>query len=414
MKIAILSGASPSWNPRVVKEAAALARAGFDVMVLGVSLGLERWESDRNLARQYGYRYRSVAPRAGGGFYRELLRFLPRLQNRSARMLGGAIGVEGRWQLGANSPNLLRFARASGAEYFIVHLEEAVWAGRALLKEGLRVGCDLEDWYSEDLLPEARRHRPVRLLRELESVLLARGSHVTCPSSAMSRAIADDYECSTPGVIYNAFPWAERALIDGLSKDRGGRQVPSIHWFSQTLGADRGLDDLLGALPLVPGGVEIHLRGRPARGFEDWLRSRVPEEWNARVFVHGLVPHNQLLSRIAEHDIGFAGEMKYCRNKDVTVSNKILQYLLAGLAVVASDTAGQREVAAQAPGATLLYPSGDAGALAQKINFLLGSREGLRAARAAALAAAQRKFCWERQEPVLLNSVSRALGLRTK
>jgi len=46
-----------------------------------------------------------------------------------------------------------------------------------------------------------------------------------------------------------------------------------------------------------------------------------------------------LLSRIAEHDIGFAGEMKHCRSRDLTVTNKILQYLLAGIAVVAGNMA---------------------------------------------------------------------------
>jgi len=54
------------------------------------------------------------------------------------------------------------------------------------------------------------------------------------------------------------------------------------------------------------------------------------------------VDGDDLLSRIAEHDIGFAGEMPHCRSRDLTVTNKILQYLLAGLAVVASGTAGQR------------------------------------------------------------------------
>lgn len=116
-----------------------------------------------------------------------------------------------------------------------------------------------------------------------------------------------------------------------------------------------------------------------------------------------------MLSRIAEHDIGFAGEMQYCKNKEHTVSNKILHYLLAGLAVVASDTAGQREVQEQAKEAVRLYPAGDPQALARKLNMLLSSPEDLCRAKAAALAAAEHTFCWEICGRDLIASVTRAL-----
>ena len=142
------------------------------------------------------------------------------------------------------------------------------------------------------------------------------------------------------------------------------------------------------------------------RRFEDWMKTQsiiAPENIFPR-----LVANDQLLSRIVEHDVGFAGEMKYCPNKELTVSNKILHYLLGGLAVVASDTAGQLEIARQASEAVLLYPSGDARALADVLNSLLASRERLRLAKAAALAAAQNTFCWERQEGALLDAVTRA------
>jgi len=126
--------------------------------------------------------------------------------------------------------------------------------------------------------------------------------------------------------------------------------------------------------------------------------------------VHGLVTNDALPARIAEHDIGFAGEQVYCANKDVTVSNKILHYLLAGLAVAASDTAGHREVAERAPGAVGLYPSGDGGALAAVLDGLLASRERLAAAQRAARDAAAGELAWSRQEDRLLEAVERGLA----
>jgi len=79
--------------------------------------------------------------------------------------------------------------------------------------------------------------------------------------------------------------------------------------------------------------------------------------------------------------------------------------------VVASDTAGQQEVAGKAQDAVFLYPSGDSLALSQRLNALLESPETLQLAKTAALRAAEQTFCWEQQEDALLGSVRRALGV---
>ncbi len=139
------------------------------------------------------------------------------------------------------------------------------------------------------------------------------------------------------------------------------------------------------------------------------MMQQVPPGWRPSVFVHGLVSNDELLSRIAEHDIGFAGEQRYCRSRDLTVTNKILHYLLGGLAVVASDTEGQCEIASVAKEAVLIYPAGNPRALADALNQLLGSSEQLRLAKAAALRAAKETFCWEKVSEILVESIKKAL-----
>ncbi len=403
-RVVILSGSHLCHNPRVIKEGITLANAGYNVSVLGA------W-FDRSL-------------KARDLDMRGLLSFTPvidttesvwrstgaRVSNKIGSIAHRFAGIENRRQLGHCCNALSRVACRQPADLYIAHSEPAMAVSVDLLGRGRRAGVDMEDWFSEDLLPEARRSRPLGLLRNLERRLLTTGSHSTCPSRAMSEALAKEFGCSPPTVVYNAFPWSERNAMDGLFKDRGARRLPSIHWFSQTIGRGRGLEDLIAALPLLSRAAEIHLRGNPAKGIESWLAERVPEGWRGRIAIHGLASNAELLSRIGEHDIGFAGETPFIRSRDLTVTNKILQYLLAGLAVVASDTAGQREVAAQAPGAVFLYPSGDAAALAARLDALLGSADALaRAGEAAALEAAEQTFCWERQEKALLESVARAL-----
>jgi glycosyltransferase involved in cell wall biosynthesis len=408
-RVAILTGAPLSRNPRAFKEAETVARAGFEVVVYGASFDAGQLRIDEELADRHSFSFKSVLSVGEGGIKSQLLSIWSRIRTRAGIDLGRYLHIENAWQLGPAVIELAKQARKAKADYYLAHLEQGVWVGVQLRRSGSSVGIDMEDWYSEDLLPEARKSRPLRLLWDLEKELLTTGAHATCPSRAMSEALAREFGCPQPTVIYNAFPWSDRESMDGLFKDRRDRRLPSIHWFSQTLGHGRGLEDLIAALPLLEHEAEIHLRGRPVSGFENWLAHRVPEAWRGRIKVHGLVSNAELLSRITEHDIGFAGETPLIRNRDLTVSNKILYYLLAGLAVVASDTAGQREVAVQAPGGVFLYPSGDAPALAARLNALLGSADALRQAKGAALDAAEGTFCWERQEKALLESINRVL-----
>jgi hypothetical protein len=440
-RIVILTGNSLCHNPRVIKEAAALAAAGFDVEILGAWLDAGLKARDLELLQGTSFRFTPVLDAT----VQKISWWPSRALVKAAHVWHQSTGSESHWQLGYTVGALARAARQRKADLFIAHSEPALWALTKLKNQkseignrqteirdlgirkqksegasqfqlsafsfqNFRIGVDMEDWFSEDLLPEARKRRPIRLLKSLEQRALCFASYGTCTSQAMSAALAKEYGCRPPAVVYNTFPWADRQALDGQFKDRRDRTVPSLHWYSQTLGAGRGLEELFAALPQVKFPLEIHLRGNLSAGVEAWLWPLVPENCRARVFLHPLVSNDELLSRIAEHDIGFAGEQKYCPSRDLTVTNKILHYLLGGLAVVASDTAGQREIAAQADGAVQIYPSDDLAALAQRLNFWLENPDRLAAAKAAALQAAERTFCWERSASALLHSVKTVLS----
>lgn len=408
-KIVILTASHLCHNPRTIKEATALARAGFDVEILGAYTESDLKERDAALLKELPVTFTPVIDLVSSRRCSSASAQILQARNKAARLLYRWTRISSRSLLGVATGALSMAAQRTNADLYIAHMEPALAVAMELIRSGRRVAVDMEDWHSEDLLPEARRERPVAMLSELEKYVLSNCLYATCPSRAVSDALTEAYACRPPAVVYNAFPLSALSSTDHLLLDRKDRRLLSIHWYSQTIGPGRGLEDLFGALPALRYETEIHLRGRPVRGFDAWLSSCVPARFRDRVFVHGLVSNESLLSRIQEHDIGFAGEMQYCRSRDLTVTNKILEYLLAGLAVVASDTAGQREVALQAQGAVLLYPSGDCNSLAESLNALLGSPERLRIAKAAALRAAQNTFCWERQEEVLLKAVTHAL-----
>jgi glycosyltransferase involved in cell wall biosynthesis len=385
-----------------MKEASALAGAGFNVTVLGAAFLDKLKLRDEALAGISAYRFVPVVDLTGS----ELRTFSAA---RIGKLLHRVLRIENRWQLGEAYRSLRRAAFNSSADLYICHMEQAMAVGDALLRAGKRVAVDMEDWYSEDLPKQVRQRRPVRLLRELERHLLSKGVFGLCPSQAMAERLAAAYQCRPPTVIYNVFPWADRQQLATTSPDRS--KPASVYWFSQTIGPGRGLEDLVLALPRINHSAQIHLRGTLSYGFKEWLTAKIPRHWADKIFFHEPVHNTELLASIAEHQIGFAGEPQDSFNKDLTISNKIFHYMLGGLAVVASNTKGQTEIAANSKGAIRLYKVGNPASLAEQLNVLLGSQAELQDAQKASLEAARTTYCWEKQEAKLVSLVEGSFGL---
>lgn len=405
--ISIITGAHLCRNPRVVKEASALAAAGHTITIMGQAFSDELAQQDATISGTAGWKHEiAVDLRAqyASAWNSLALRLSRRLASDSAKY----IGWEFPQALGYGLSRVRDLALEKNADLYIVHQEVGLWVGCELLKAGKRVGADFEDWYSRDLLPQAQASRPLRLLQRCEQYMLNHGAFSLTTSDALASALATTYGSPKPTVIYNAFPWADREALDLLNKDRGGSSRSSLHWVSQTIGPGRGLETLCQALLQLTEPVDVHLRGNCSPATESWLYNLFPSEIGHSLFLHQLVPPCELLSRIGEHDIGLALEQNQPESRNLTVTNKILHYLLAGLAVIATDTLGQAEVAATAPQAVKLCAS-DVDSLANQLKALIGNPTALAKAKVAALKAARVDFSWESQVPILLDRVNASL-----
>jgi glycosyltransferase involved in cell wall biosynthesis len=311
--------------------------------------------------------------------------------------------------LGYGAKAMLRFARDYHADLTIVHSEAGLWVGKQLQQQGYRVGVDFEDWFSQDLLPAAQAQRPIAWMKSLEATLAQNCHYCLVPSQAMAMAMATAYQSPRPTVIYNAFPLTRKSVESLTAHDRSDRITPSLHWFSQTIGPGRGLETLLAALPYVEGAVQVHLRGNCPPAYQTWLMDQVSEGWHDRLFVHHTVTNQELPARIAEHDIGLALETSTIPSRNLTVTNKLFQYLEAGLAVIATDTAGQREVLQACPQTGQLIASDDPKSLATAINHWVKHPGQLTIAKQAA-AQASAALTWETQANRLVQQAAGALS----
>lgn len=406
--IAIYIGRHLCTAPRPCKEADALAAAGHDVTVSGLWSDPRLVARDQQLMEDKPWRFVPYADcrpgRSSGG-----MRWLSvRLWNRFAREMFIRTGRIHPDVFGYGTRLLARHADEAHADLTVFHSEGGLWAAQELHRKGRRVGVDFEDWFSRDLPPKAQGGRPVANLSALESAAVRSAAYVTTTSQAMASALAEAYGGPAPSVIYNTFP--QRVHGDSLSRPTSAElDAVSLHWFSQTLGPSRGLETLFEALPKIPGKWKLLLRADDPLGYASRLAPLLPEALRSRVEFAPTVPNADLPHRIAEHDIGLALDVSDIPSRNLTITNKLFQYLEGGLAVVASDTDGHNEVLQQAPVAGEIYAAGNAVSLAAALTRLCVDRVRLHAAKQAAKTAAETIFAHERQLPRYAELAARAL-----
>jgi glycosyltransferase involved in cell wall biosynthesis len=294
--------------------------------------------------------------------------------------------------------NRLRVVACSEpADWFIAHTQAALpVAAAAAERWSARLGFDCED-----LLAELGTDPP-EIVRLIEKAYLPRCDYVSVPSQCIADRLVEQYNIPKPLVLYNAFPLR---LAEGLlpPNQRQVRPVIRLYWVGQTIGPGRGIEEAIEALGMLGEGVELHLRGKLAEGYDSTVRALCRKYGVAgKVILHPPVDHDDFIRTMREFDVGLALERPENPNYSRTVTNKLFACLLAGLAVAATNTPGQREVLEQAPSAGFLYPAGDAAALAEGLRRWINDRDALRAAQQFAWEAARDRFCWDQEKEKFL------------
>lgn len=346
-KVCLLSDHHISVNPRLWKEAFFYEKLGFEVVIFTMWLSKSLLQKDRQILKDHAISYQTYLNLIPGEI-NPVSRFFFRLRKRIANELQRFLHIGTGWAISHSPHRMVRMALSANADLYAAHLECAFFAGRELIGAGKKVSFDFEDWYSRDyLVPE----RPVKLLSQLEKFALENGIFCTAASESMASAIKKYYGIQKEiTVVYNGFSINENIASENRETVDQKQDLVKLLWFSRTIGPNRGIESLLKALQVCDLPVELHLLGDMAEGYNEYLKRNFPYHKGHGLKIHSFIPHNELMSFISKFQIGLALEENVNDNRHLTITNKILQYLQAGLFIIASDTAGQREVASYFPG----------------------------------------------------------------
>ena len=332
-----------------------------------------------------------------------------RLREETERALG-FIGRGRRHATPAATMALRQRVLKIPARLYIAHYVAALpVAAAAAARHGGQFAFDAEDFHLGEFSPDRFGSTARRDVREIEAAHLPHAAFVTAAAPLIATAYATEYGIDRPTVVLNVFtnPSAPQGpTTSGIAPCR-----PSIYWFSQTIGPDRGLECAVKAVARSKWKPHLYLRGTVANGYDTVLLDLAAGLGIAE-HIHLLPPAlpSQMENLAAEHDIGLISETGHTLNRRIALTNKQFTYLSAGVPLVMSNTPAHIEFAREAGSVVSLFEVNDPDSLAAVIDARLGDAQSLARSRREAFELGQRRYNWELEKRVLVSRVRRTIG----
>jgi glycosyltransferase involved in cell wall biosynthesis len=293
---------------------------------------------------------------------------------------------------------MVRAARRTG-QVAVVHANDAETLPAAVLvarSQGARLVYDAHEIYS------SQEPRPPHVFRfvslRLERALAGRAAAVVTVSPAIAADLQQRLRLRrAPLVVMNCPPVT--AAPEPRVHERRARVI-----YQGAMGPGRYVTDLL-ELASEADGFELAIRV-VGLDTEELGREIARRGLGDRVRVLDPVPPDDLIGPLADFDIGLVINRPVTRNDELVLPNKLFEYLMAGLAVVAPRLPSLSDVVdGERLGAT--YEPGSPADAARALNELAADPAALVEVRRRARAAALARYNAEMQRSVL----SEAWGL---
>jgi hypothetical protein len=265
---------------------------------------------------------------------------------------------------GARVVGLTAYLRSVQADAYIAHnIETLLPAALAARDTGAKLIFDCMEYYAD--MGDGQTAAESRAVEKAERRWLPECGLVTASSDALARELENTYGIRRPLALYNTPPILKS--LPSTTRSKGLR----LYWRNAVIGlGQRGLDDALVALTMLPGDVTLSIQGRlPSDGGEE-LRQRIAELGlgNRVRILPPYAPEDAVL-QAAQHDVGLCLERRGRANHELTISNKLFDYMMAGLAVVVSDCPSLREFVLRC-NSGLVFEAGSPESLARQIHQL--------------------------------------------
>ena len=403
-KIVLLTSGQPSLNPRLVKEADALAGAGYSVTVLYAYWNDWGTAMDDKLLPQKKWRALCVG---GHPVHKPITFFFSRVLRKIAVLSAQKFKIAffNDWAIARGSYFLICEAKKHKANLYIGHNLGALPATvKAANKYQKLCGFDAEDFHRFEISNDSA-DTGVMLKVAIENKYIPQVNYLSASSPDISQAYHDLYDDKVPVTILNVFP-VDKSVP---TPQRSEGAVVKLFWFSQTVSAARGVSDCIDALRMINNpAIELHLLGFADADTKRELTNSAGD--NVNLIFHDPIAPDEVIEFASKFDIGLAMEDRTPYNRDICLTNKIFTCMQAGLAIIASDTTAQKGLMNNYPEAGKIYKNRDIQSLANAISYYADNMDNLYPAKKASYDAARNELTWEKESEKFIALVQETLA----
>jgi len=370
--IVIVTIGQPSTNPRMVKEYTALKQAGYRMKVLYAHWADWALTTDAGLLAQKPFDPDDFILVGGSPRVQKHVYQLSRLYFKIARFFTLTLSLPFFWKWALNRPSffLAKKAKKVKADLYIAHNLAALPAAMAAAgKWKALCAFDAEDYHLGQ--PDSTSGKEYELVKRLEDTFIPHCVYVSAASPLIARAYADRLKIGPVLVINNVFS-LQNLQPEPVPYQRG--DTLRLFWFSQTVGPERGLETVIAAMGrLQTGDVRCSILGSCSEVERQRLLSLAISSGIKKEQLHFIDPVSpgEIFRIASTHHIGLAMETSRTLNRRIALTNKLFTYPLSGLAIIATETPGQRDFLQRHPGMGVLYADGDIAALSSLLQAFL-------------------------------------------
>lgn len=256
-----------------------------------------------------------------------------------------------------------------------------------------------------------RWRRLTALAKRLFAAALPYCTGIIATSAPTAGAIRQEYHVSDVTLVRNFPSYREVQSSDRLRQYLGLNQDVRIVLFQGYLQPSRGLNWLVLAAPFLDPDIVIVIMGQDQSGTKAQLETLIAEKGVAdRVKIIPPAPYTELLDWTASADIGLAlVAPDYAKAGNVMLPNKLFEYLMAGLPVLATPGDAVSEFISTYDVGRFLA-SLEPETIGAAINELLADNDALVRMHHNGLEAAKKELNWEKEKEHLLDLYCRILG----
>lgn len=370
IRVCVCTSNEGSAEPRAPRHAAAIAAAKPNLEIVFVDCAPEGTRSSPP-AELIGYPNVRVQthtfPSRASGVVRLVLQ---RLWQKIVRMVFRLTRVPAGGSLSTRALGMRKDLSSVAADVYIAHnIDTLEPAAMAAQERGALLMFDSMEFHSD--MGEGQTRIEKEIVHAIQRRYLPKCSLILTSSDLLADALMEEYEIKRPLPLFNVPP-----CVDQLSSKMESNLA--LYWRNAVVGlSQRGLDDALVAMTALPADVELHIQGKLPNDGGVAMRKRVAElGLQARIHIRPPYSPGDAVKEASRYHIGLCLERPGVRNHELTVSNKMFDYHMAGLAIVSSDLLPLRSVLERSHGG-LLFTPGIPEDLSRKILTLYNDRAAL-------------------------------------